>query len=166
MPTLEPGNVSPQGLSSRSTLRNRAGTSEPWLMDLPTREAGTPRGVSDGSSYKSSSRGLQAPLAAGLLLRCSGHGAANSPKPGLGLHSPCNWELSPVSSPHHSEGNWPSLNGGAGVRPLWLGGGRGTRDKVQAQILARSTQTPGPVQPTSTPGPRRATRPRSRRAYK
>lgn len=41
-------------------------------MDLPTREAGTPRGVSDGSSYKSSSRGLHAPLAAGLCRAAQG----------------------------------------------------------------------------------------------
>lgn len=45
------------------------------------------------------------------------------------------------------------------------GGAQGTKSRPRSS-LARSTQTPGPAQPTSTPGPRRATRPRSRRAYK
>lgn len=135
-------------------------------MGLPTREAGTPRGVSDGSSYKSSSQGLHAPLVADLCRAAQGVALQILSKPGLGLHTPCNWELSPASNPQHSEGNCHySLHGRAGVRPLWPAGGRGTRDKVQAQILARPTQTPGPGQSTSTPGPRRATRLRSRRAH-
>lgn len=127
-------------------------------MGLPT------RGVSDGSSYKSSSQGLHAPLAARLCR--AAQGVAPQILPNLAWACTlCNWELSPASSPQHSEGNCHSLHGRAGVRPLWLRRGRGTRDKVQAQILARPTQTPGPGQPTGTPGPRRATRPRSRRAH-
>lgn len=70
VPPLKPGNISPQGLGSAPL--SGAGTSEPWLMDLPTREAGTPRGVSDGSSYKSSSRGLCAPLATSLCPAAQG----------------------------------------------------------------------------------------------
>lgn len=109
-------------------------------MDLPTREAGTPRGVSDGSSYKSGSQGLHAPLAAGLCRAAQGVAPQILPN----LAWACNWELSPASSPQRSKGNCHSLHGRAGVRPLWLGGGRGTRDKVQARVLACPSRPPAP----------------------
>lgn len=164
MPTLEPGNVSPQGLKLFSTLRSRNFST---VANGPSHQRGghSQRRVR-WKLLQVKLPGAACPLGGRPLPRRSGRGAANSPKPGLGLHSPCNWELSPASSPQRREGSCHySLHGRAGVRPLRLGGGRGTRDKVQAQSLARPTQTPGPGQPTSTPGPRRATRPRSRRAH-
>lgn len=147
MPTLEPGNVSPQGLSSNP------------LYGAPSRNFRT---VANGPSHQRGGHsqrrvrwkllqvklpGAVCPLGGWPLPRCSGRGAANSPKPGLGLHTPCNWELSPASSPQHSEGNWHSLHAGAGERPLWFGGGRGTRDKVQAHILARASRPPAQDSP-------------------
>lgn len=169
MPTLEPGNVSPQGLSSAPLHSMEPSRNFRTMANGPSHQRGghSQRRVR-WKLLQVRLPGAACPLGGWPLPRCSGRGAANSPKPGLGLHTPCNWELSPVSSPQRSEGNCHSLHSRAGVRPLWLGGGRGTRDKVQAQILARPIQTlPRPRtahQHPGTPESDSAAQPQSTRA--
>lgn len=136
-------------------------------MDLPTREAGTPRGVSDGSSYKSGSQGLHAPLAAGLCRAAQGVApqilpnlawACTLPATGSFLQRAARSVVKETVTPCTAEQE-------CGLSGSGEGGAQGTKSRPGSSPAHPDPPPPGPGQTTSTPGPRRGTRPRSRRAY-